>query len=158
MKRKKLIATLLFCGASLMASAGDSKINVLYLDGQRHEVLMESVAKLEIDGDDVVLVGNDGVTVATHKINDIDKIELNASTDGISGAAAKDKIKVVSDGYSVTAEGMTDGKMLEMYTSAGKLVGKAVAHNGMATINATSLPSGVYVIKAQGQSLKVVKK
>lgn len=158
MKRKKLIAALLFCGASLVASAGDSKINVLYLDGQRHEMLMESVAKLEIDGDDVVLVGNDGVMLASHKINDIDKIELNASTSGVGEAAAKGSVKVVSDGYSVTAEGMTDGKMLEMYTAAGKLVSKTVAHNGTATIDATSLPSGVYVIKAQGQTLKVVKK
>ena len=53
---------------------------------------------------------------------------------------------------------MTDGTALELYSASGKLVGKTVARGGKATLNAASLASGVYVVKAQGQSLKMVKR
>ena len=51
-----------------------------------------------------------------------------------------------------------NGKALEVYTVFGKLAGKAVAKGGKATVNAASLTNGVYVIKAEGQALKMIKK
>ena len=50
-----------------------------------------------------------------------------------------------------------NGKALEVYTVFGKLAGKAVAKGGKATVNAASLTNGVYVIKAEGQALKMIK-
>ena len=50
MKKKYLLSTLLFFATSLTAVAGDTKVNVLYLDGQSHVVAMSQVAKLEVSG------------------------------------------------------------------------------------------------------------
>ena len=50
-----------------------------------------------------------------------------------------------------------NGKALEVHTVFGKLAGKAVAKGGKATVNAASLTNGVYVIKAEGQALKMKK-
>lgn len=151
-------AALLFCASALTAHAQDGKLNVLYLDGQQHEIAMSKVAKLEMSGDNILLIGKDGNTVATHSVADVDKIELTPSTTGIATTTTSNAIKVKSNGYSITADGMTDGSMLEVYTAGGKLVGKATAKSGSATINASSLTNGVYVVKAEGQSVKMVKK
>lgn len=158
MKKKYLLSTLLFFATSLTAVAGDTKVNVLYLDGQSHVVAMSQVAKLEVSGPDVKLVGQDGAVVATHKIADIDKIDLSGTAAGIGKVKEGTAITLRSNGYTLTAEGMTDGKALELYSASGKLVGKTVARGGKATLNAASLASGVYVVKAQGQSLKMVKR
>ena len=152
-----LLSALLFGSTALTAAAADGKINVLYLDGQAHEVAMSAVAKLEVSGSDIVLIGKDGNTVATHAIADIDKIGLISAAAGINQTKAAKTIKVRSNGYTITAEGMTDGKLLEVYTASGKLAGKAVAHGGKATIDAAGLTQGVYIVKAEGQSLKLVK-
>lgn len=158
MVKTYLLSALLFCATAFTASAQDGKINVLYLDGQAHEVAMSRVAKLTVSGDDILLVAKDGSTVATHAVADIDRIDLTATAAGV-GKVQGDAtaIKVRANGYTITAEGMTDGKTLEVYTAAGKLAAKATARGGKATVDAASLAAGVYVIKAEGQSLKVVK-
>ena len=45
-----------------------------------------------------------------------------------------------------------------VYSQNGMLIGKAKAKGGSAHVDATSYPNGVYVIKAGGRSLKMVKK
>ena len=119
MIKNYFISALLFCGVSLMANAQDTKVNVLYLDGTPHVVQMSQVAKLKVSGDEVSLLAHDGSAVATHKIADIDKIEL---------------------------------------TSIAAAVAKAVARGGKATIDVSALAAGVYVVKAEGQSLKMMKR
>ena len=158
MKRYFLAALLLF-GTSLTALADEGKLSVLYLDGQNHEVVLSKVEKLQVSGGDIKLVGRDGATVATHKLADVERIDLTASTPtGIGTVKNQGTITIRSNGYTITAEGMTDGQTLEVFTAQGKLAGKAVAHNGKATFHAASLAAGTYVVKAEGQSLKMVKK
>ena len=67
-------------------------------------------------------------------------------------------ITLRSNGYTITAEGMTDGKLLEVYAANGSLAAQATARCGKAKIDATQLAAGVYVVKAEGQSLKMVKR
>lgn len=67
-------------------------------------------------------------------------------------------ITLRSNGYTITAEGMTDGKLLEVYAANGSLAAQATALGGKAKIDATQLAAGVYVVKAEGQSLKMVKR
>ena len=152
-----LLTVLLFCGMSVSAFAQNSKVNVLYLDGSTHEVQMSLVAKLEVLGDDVLLVAKDGSTIASHKVSDVDRINLTSSTaTGVSSLKTKSAITIRSNGYEITADGMTNGKELLVFNADGMLVGKAVASNGKATLSASSLKAGVYVVKAEGQQLKMV--
>lgn len=158
MKKVYILSALLSLAICFTAKADNGKVNVLLLDGQSHEVAMSTVSKLEISGDNILVVDKSGTTVGTYKMEDIDKISLTASTTGIGQVKASAPITIRSNGYTITAEGMTDGKALEVYTVSGKLAGKAVAKGGKATVNAASLTNGVYVIKAEGQALKMIKK
>ena len=154
---KRLLLVVLLLG-SLTASAQEGKINVLYLDGAAHEVQMSQVAKLTVADGNMMLMDKSGETVATHEINKVDKIELTGSATAINQLTKQSAITIRSNGYAITAEGMTDGKTLEVYTTGGSLVATAVAREGKATIDMAQLTTGVYVVKAEGQSLKVVKR
>ena len=154
MIRRYFLAALLLCAVSCPMMAQDGKVNVLYLDGTAHEVQMSQVAKLTVADGNVKLLSKSGATVATHAV----KIELKGSTAGMVQLTKQSPITLRSNGYVITAEGMTDGKLLEVYAANGSLAAQATARGGKAKIDATQLAAGVYVVKAEGQSLKMVKR
>ena len=158
MIRRYFLAALLLCAVSCPMMAQGGKVNVLYLDGTAHEVQMSQVAKLTVADGNVKLLSKSGATVATHAVKNVDKIELKGSTAGMVQLTKQSPITLRSNGYTVTAEGMTDGKLLEVYAANGSLAAQATARGGKAKIDATQLAAGVYVVKAEGQSLKMVKR
>ena len=154
MIRRCFLAALLFCAVSCPMMAQGGKVNVLYLDGTAHEVQMSQVAKLTVADGNVKLLSKSGATVATHAVKNMDKIELKGSTAGMVQLTKQSPITLRSNGYTITAEGMTDGKLLEVYAANGSLAAQATARCGKAKIDATQLAAGVYVVKAEGQSLR----
>lgn len=160
MIKNYLLSAIFFLGAMSAIAADDGTVNVLYLDGTSHEAVMSKVDKIEIASDKVNVVATDGSTTS-HKISDIDRIELTSSTAaGIHSATTADthKITVRSAGYTITADGLTDGTVMEVYATNGALVGKTTAKGGKAVLDASGLSAGVYVVKAGDQSLKMVKR
>ncbi len=156
--RSKLLAALFFCGIALTAAADEGKVDVLYVDGTSHVITLSQVAKLQVADDNAVFSDKDGNTVATHKIVDIEKISLTAGTTSIASQKRGSDVTLRSNGNTISAEGLADGKQLEIFSTSGELVGKAVSANGKAMVDVQSLANGVYVIKAGGQSLKMVKR
>ena len=88
------------------------------------------------------------------------KIELKANATGINPITGKadGKIIVKADGYGFDVSGLANGAEVMVYSQNGMLIGKAKAKGGSAHVDAASYPNGVYVIKAGGRSLKMVKK
>lgn len=130
MIRRCFLAALLFCAVSCPMMAQGGKVNVLYLDGTAHEVQMSQVAKLTVADGNVKLLSKSGATVATHAVKNVDKIELKGSTAGMVQLTKQSPITLRSNGYTITAEGMTDGKLLEVYAANGSL---AAQYNGAYT-------------------------
>lgn len=157
---KKLFFQALLLISCLTASAQSNvgKVNVLYLDGTSHEVKMSEVARMEVADGNMKLIGKDAANTKTHKISDIKRIELTGSVTAIASLRQDNAITIRSNGYKITAEGIADGTTLEVYSQNGQLMGKAKAYDGHATYDATSLPLGIYVVKAGTGSLKMVKK
>lgn len=121
MKKVYILSALLSLATCFTAKADNGKVNVLLLDGQSHEVAMSTVSKLEISGDNILVVDKSGTTVGTYKMEDIDKISLTASTTGIGQVKASAPITIRSNGYTITAEGMTDGRHLRSTPSQASL-------------------------------------
>lgn len=158
MTKSKLLTALLFCSAIFTATAYNGKADVLYVDGTSHSITLTQVAKLQVTDGNAIFLGKDGKTVATHKISDIQKINLTAGTTSITQKKDGNGIILRSYDNMVSAEGMADGKVLEIFSAGGELVKKVVSTNGKATADVHSLANGIYVIKADGQSLKMVKR
>ncbi len=159
MIKNYLLSAFFFFGAVSAIAADDNTVNVLYLDGTSHVALMSKVDKIEIASDKVNVVTTDGGTTA-HKISDIDRIELTSTATGIHSTPTADahNITVRSAGYTIMAEGLADGTVMEVYAANGALVGKTTAKGGKAVLDAAGLGAGVYVVKAGDQSVKMVKR
>lgn len=155
---KKLILAALLCGASLSSQADVTNVNVLYLDGTSHVVKMTDVDKINLSAGTISVVQTDGQTTS-HAMKDVDKIVFQNTT-GIASLRANDKVNITvrSDGYSFVVSGLKAYDTAVLYTQDGRLAAKAKAIDGNATIDASSLANGVYVIKAAGRSLKMIKR
>ena len=158
MMKKYFVTALLSLGFAFATYAQGTKVNVLYLDGTPHVVQMSQVKTLKIAGDDVLLLSADGATVATHNMADIDKIELTADVTAINTPNKVQAVTIRYNGTTITASGMTNGRALTVYGTSGAVVAKAKARDGKATINVSELGAGVYVVKTDGQTLKMVKR
>lgn len=156
--KKYFVTAFLSLAFAFATYAQDTKVNVLYLDGTPHVVQMSQVKTLKITGDDVLLLSADGTTVATHNMADIDKIELTADVTAINTPSKVQAVTIRYNGTSITASGMTNGHVLTVYATSGAVVAKAKARDGKATINVSDLGAGVYVVKTNGQTLKMVKR
>lgn len=156
--KKYFVTAFLSLAFAFATNAQDTKVNVLYLDGTPHVVQMSQVKTLKITGDDVLLLSADGTTVATHNMADIDKIELTADATAINAPSKVQAVTIRYNGTSITASGMTNGHVLTVYATSGAVVAKAKARDGKATINVSDLGAGVYVVKTDGQTLKMVKR
>lgn len=157
MKRLFTVAALL--GAMFTATFADNELNVLYLDGTPHVIKMTDIDKIELSAGTVSVAKFDG-TSEQYAIKDIDKITFN------DGTTAVDKLKnsvggditVKADGYGFEVSGLKDGADVAVYSQGGTLMGKAKAGGGSAQVDASGYPGGVYIIKAGGRSLKMIKK
>lgn len=148
----------LLCGVFTATFAAD-EVNVLYLDGTPHVIKMTDIDKIELSAGTVSVAKADG-TSETYAIKDIDKIMFGAgatAVDKIKNTAAGD-ITVRTNGYSFEVSGLQDNAEVAVYSQNGTLVGKAKASGGSAQVDASAYSGGVYIIKAGGRSLKMIKK
>lgn len=156
MKRLFTVAAFL-CGV-FTATFASGEVNVLYLDGTPHVIKMTDIDKIELSAGSVSVAKADG-TSEKYAIKDIDKIMFGAATavDKIKDAVAGD-ITVRTNGYSFEVSGLQDNAEVAVYSQNGTLVGKAKAAGGSAQVDAAGYSGGVYIIKAGGRSLKMIKK
>lgn len=158
--KKCFLAALMLLGLSATALAdGDNQVDVLYLDGSSHVVAMTEIDRITLGDGQVGVVTTDGQTT-THDMAKVDKIVLNSGTTGIGilQTAPKQQVLVRTDGYGFHVSGLNDGDQVRVYTAGGMLVGQAKAADGTAFVDGSQLANGVYVIKAGGRSLKMIKK
>lgn len=156
--RKLLITAALMCGICTTAFA-DNEVNVLYLDGTPHIMKMSEIDKIELSTGSIKVIKSSG-TSETHEISKIDKIELKSGTNAVEQVqtAKGADILVKTDGYGFEVSGLADGDNVMIYTQSGMLVGKARVNGSTAHVDASSYSNGIYIIKAGGKSLKMVKK
>lgn len=70
-------------------------------------------------------------------------------TQGISQAIGESPVRVIAHGQSLSVSGVKDGSTVYVYDTQGKLLRTA---RGNATL---TLPTGIYLVKAEGQTFKV---
>lgn len=156
---KKLLLTIALFAGITTATYAQGEVNVLYLDGTPHVIAMTDIDKIELTKGSINIVKVGGASESID-INKIDKIELKANATGINPITGKadGKIIVKADGYGFDVSGLANGAEVMVYSQNGMLIGEAKAKDGSARVDAASYPNGVYVIKAGGRSLKMVKK
>lgn len=158
--KKCFLAALMLLGLTTTAMAdGDSQVDVVYLDGQSHVVAMTEIDRITLGDGQVGVVTTDGKTT-THDMAKVDRIAFNTTATGINTTlvAPSKQVLVRTDGYGFHVSGLNDGDQVRVYTVGGQLAGTAKATDGSAFVDGSRLADGVYVIKAGGRSIKMIKK
>jgi len=149
MKKMLLVAIATIC--SLSAFADDLNLYIIDSSNTEASYPVSSLQKITFESGNVVVTTTSGTTAST-AISDVSKMYFGTASTAIETAQAAQDIAF--DGQNITVLG---GGKVSVFQPSGALVASATADDGQ-TISLQTLPKGIYVVKMDGKSFKVVKK
>lgn len=153
MKKLLLSIALAVCGFTASASAADEALCLKMKDGTVHSFLLNEKPVITM-GDGKLNVATD-MTTATYSLYDVREYVFGTASTAINGISTSADFS--RNGDNIVFHGV-DAKNVAIYTANGAAVNAAVNDGTDTTVSMTSLPGGVYIIKASGISIKVNKK
>lgn len=147
--KKTLLSIALAIGFAASASAADEALCLTMKDGTVHSFLLNEKPVITM-GDGKLNVATD-MTTATYSLYDVREYVFGTASTAINGVSTSADFS--RNGDNIVFHGV-DAKNVAIYTANGA----AVNDGTDTTVSMTSLPSGVYIIKASGISIKVNKK
>ena len=134
------------------------------LDGTDYQSALSAVARMEVDGDMLRLVGQNGDVLAEKGLyNEVKKVlffEDGGTESGIEEIAAENGIAIYPNPTSdvLTVSGIGAGETVRVFTTDGRLVMTAQADSdGNGMLQVSSLNEGVYLLQAGMQIVKFIK-
>ena len=151
MKRLLLNLLLLCCCSGIMA---DQMLQVVKMDGQTHTINLnqEPVTTYE-DGNLVITTIN---ATISYPLETIRKFVYISGTDDIQNIKG-DKFEISKDGKFLTLSGLKSDTEAYLYSVNGMLMERIrVTSSTSISINLESYPLGVYMIKVDGATYKIM--
>lgn len=151
MKKLYLILFLLCCCGSIMA---DQVLQIVKADGQTHTInlIQEPVTTYE-DGNLVITTIN---ATITYPLETIRKFVYISGTEDIQNIKG-DKFEISKDGRFLTLSGLKSDTDAYLYSVNGILMERIrVTASTSISINLESYPLGVYMIKVDGATYKIL--
>lgn len=151
--KKLFLSLLVVLGLTATASAADDALNLTMKDGTVHSFLLAEKPVITM-GDSKLNVATDIATV-TYNLYDVSQYAFGTPT-GIKRVDASGSISRNGDDILF---GGVEAQNVTVCTLDGSSVNATVAAtaNGT-TVSLSSLPSGVYIIKADNVAIKISKK
>lgn len=151
---KKLILSAVALLGSIATLAADDALNLTMKDGTTHSFVLAQKPVITM-GDGNLYVSTDNAT-ATYRLHEVSHYAFGDASTGISAAAAA--TGVMRQGDNIVFGGVSADRVA-VSSLGGAAVAAAVsaADNGT-VVSLASLPSGVYIIKVGGTTVKVSKK
>ena len=154
MKKLLLSIALAVCGFTASASAADEALCLKMKDGTVHSFLLNEKPVITM-GDGKLNVATD-MTTATYSLYDVREYVFGTASTAINSVSTSADFS--RNGDNIVFHGV-DAKNVAVYAANGTAVNAVAVNDGTdTTVSMTSLPSGVYIIKASGISIKVNKK
>ena len=151
MKKLYLILLLLCCCGSIMA---DQVLQIVKADGQTHTINLnqEPVTTYE-DGNLVITTIN---ATISYPLETIHKFVYISGTEDIQNIKG-DKFEISKDGRFLTLSGLKNDTDAYLYSVNGILMERIhVTASTSTSINLESYPLGVYMIKVDGATYKIM--
>ena len=153
---KKLLILITVLLASTLAKADDMKLFVWFSNGSVMSInLFESPKTTYKDGNLVITMMKNSVTYPLEKVR---RFTYGYSSVGIDTPEKMD-VAFSSDGETLTFTGLKPHTLVSLYNVAGVLLQTIDSGNQNKTvISASHLPVGVYVVKVDGGTYKIMKR
>lgn len=147
----------LFVSTTVFADSQNALI-VEKNDGEIHSYLLSEQPKITYEVDKFVVHSNVEVKYDLSDINQYRFQKVGQNGLDVAKADEKNLIITYQDNQHVSISGLADKSLVGLFNSSGQLIKNVqMGENGTETI---TLPSaaGVYVLKVNGQTIKVIKK
>lgn len=152
---KKLLTLLILMVATLSVSA--QHIIVINTDNASQAVELQKFRRMTFSGTTVNIMQTDG-TIASADMSDITRIYFGDYT-GVKNVdfnSGKELVSYISaDEVAVNCEA---GKEIVIYNVSGTMVLKGVQNSDGGSVSIANLPKGIYLLRANGQTVKIIKR
>ena len=111
--------------------------------------------KVVFSGENVVVSTNK--KVVEYPIDSLSSFSFGDMSDGVLDINANGANVKLTDNMIVVT-GLSVGEVVDLYDVKGMKIAAATASNGFATISLHNLPNGVYIVKSQNVTYKIIKK
>lgn len=124
--------------------------------GDPVSVPIESVSSITFDGDKMTVNAASGASVFA--LSDVAHIKFDLEFQGIEDVTANvDDIEISIQQGVLTATATNDAAVnMSVYNLSGMNVANAAAQ-GSASVDLNSLPAGVYVVRANSKTIKIIR-
>lgn len=152
---KKLLFLMIVLFVAITTKADDAVLQVWFSDGQVMSINLNDNPKTTYkDGNLLILTDNNSVTYPLEKV----KRYTYATSTGIE-TPAKLSVSFSSDGESLTFTGLKPHTHISIFNVTGVLLKTIDSGNQSKTIiSASHLPVGVYLVKVNGGTYKIMKR
>lgn len=141
---------------SLPAMADDHVLQVWQADGTVMNIKLSDEPKTSYqNGNLVIKTANNTITLPLETVK---KYTYATLPTGISTPKAVEA-SFSSNGETLTLSGLKIGSTVELYNAAGQLLKTiTIAQQGSTVVSVSQFPYGVYVVKANGVTYKLLKR
>ena len=150
---KRILLLLMVVCLSLGAKAEGKSLVITFSDGKNAAFLLSETPAVSMENDKLTVT-----TTSTTAVYDLIKIQsfTFATVSGINNVVVEEEMpKLKGDSYIVPGA----NAIIRIFSIDGKKVSVNPIYSGGFTIlQLSSLPTGIYIISANGNSVKIVKK
>ena len=148
--RLLLILSLL---SALSAYADEARVVIRQKSGGETVLQLDTNPVITFSGEDMVVTTS--LTSISFPLADVDSYTASDGTTGIRPVVSAPRF---ADGRIIFS-GLAAGSVVSVYTPDGRLISRQRADgSGRADISLASLPKGIYVVRAQDNSIKITNK
>lgn len=156
---------LLALGMATTAKADDMSVSIVGIDGTTlQQATLGSIDRIEMGATSVsvVVVGDDDQEATyTFERSAVDQIQfVPTSATGIKTVetAAGNKVAIAAHDGRLDLDGLQAGQTIAVFDISGSMVARTKASGSSASLDATSLKPGAYIVRAGNKAIKIVKK
>lgn len=96
-------------------------------------------------------------TTITMPLEQVSKYTFITDTDGIADIKTEN-VTISQDGESITFDNLKPGTEITIHNASGMLIQQQKVEQGTTTVSVAHLQTGVYIVKANGITYKIMKR
>lgn len=126
-------------------------------DNSKQAVDLHDFRRITFSGSTVNIIRNDGTTIGT-EMSDISRIYFDDYTriSEVDFKDGKELISYISD--DAIAVNCKAGEEIAVYNISGSMVQNTIQESDNGIISIANLPKGIYLLRANKQTIKLIKK
>lgn len=158
MKRYIIAIWALFMALAVRAEISEKALLVNMKNGNETEFKFSSTPVATFDGAEMKITADNGSTVVTMPVADVEKMTIVDTESGVTEIAAANRATFIIRDSEILGAGFDPNTGVTLYSLAGVLLAQTAADdNGCFSLTVPDGAKGTYIVKAGDRSFKFIK-